>query len=86
VKRPHIYHPPYSEQKGNESQCLMAAAIGAATIWPRYRSALACGVLEGAAVQGERTMATRILNELLLFSGLAAFVTGVVLAAARLLI
>jgi len=35
---------------------------------------------------GERTMATRILNEFLLFSGLAAFVTGIVLAAARLLI
>jgi hypothetical protein len=31
-------------------------------------------------------MATRILNEFLLFSGLAAFVTGIVLAAARLLI
>jgi hypothetical protein len=29
-------------------------------------------------------MATRILNELLLFSGLAAFVPGIVLAAARL--
>jgi hypothetical protein len=38
------------------------------------------------AVQGERTMATRILSEFLLFSGLAAFVTGIVLAAARLLI
>jgi hypothetical protein len=31
-------------------------------------------------------MATRILNELLLFSGLAALVTGIVLAAASLLI
>jgi hypothetical protein len=64
----------------------MAVAIGAATIWPRYGSALARGVLEGAAVLGERTMATRILNELLLFSSLAAFVTGIVLVAARLLI
>jgi hypothetical protein len=31
-------------------------------------------------------MATRILNDLLLFSCLAAFVTGIVLAAASLLI
>ena len=35
---------------------------------------------------GELTMATRILNDLLLFSGLATLVTGIVLAAAKLLI
>ena len=34
---------------------------------------------------GEVTMAIRILNEFLLFSCLAAFVTGIVLAAASLL-
>jgi hypothetical protein len=38
-----------------------------------------CRVAQGAAM-------TRILSELLLFSCFAAFVTGIVLAAARLLI
>jgi hypothetical protein len=36
--------------------------------------------------RGEVTMAKKILNDLLLFSCLAAFVTGMVLAAATLLI
>jgi hypothetical protein len=35
--------------------------------------------------QGRSQMAIRILNEFLLFSCLAAFVTGIVLAAASLL-
>jgi hypothetical protein len=38
------------------------------------------------AAHGEATMTIKILNEFLLFSCLAAFVTGIVLAAASLLI
>jgi hypothetical protein len=41
---------------------------------------------EGGAAKGEATMTIKILNEFLLFSCLAAFVTGIVLAAASLLI
>jgi hypothetical protein len=49
------------------------------------RECAMAGVDEGAA-QGEATMTIKILNEFLLFSCLAAFVTGIVLAAASLLI
>jgi hypothetical protein len=59
--------------------------VCAATFSPRYGSALGSWRLRGRGT-GERTMATRILNDLLLFSCLAAFVTGIVLAAASLLI
>ena len=43
-------------------------------------------VVDEGAAQGEATMTIKILNEFLLFSCLAAFVTGIVLAAASRLI
>jgi hypothetical protein len=42
-------------------------------------------VLEGCRI-GEAAMVTRILKDFVLFSCLAAFITGIVLAAATLLI
>src|SRR6266481_2408205 len=45
--------------------------------------AYACG--RGIVRTGEAAM-TKVLNEILLFSSMAVFVTGIVLAAARLLI
>lgn len=45
--------------------------------------AYACG--QGIVRTGEAAMA-KVLNEILLFSSMAVFVTGIVLAAARLLI
>ncbi|SRR6266566_9941429 len=55
------------------------------TFSPLYRSALRPRLLRRALHRGT-PMAIRILNDLLLFSCLAAFVTGIVLAAASLLI
>jgi hypothetical protein len=55
---------------------------------PRYRSALEpSGELTPTSLAriGEAAM-TGVLNDLLLFSGLAAFVTGLVIAAATILI
>ena len=46
----------------------------------------AMAVVDEGAAQGEATMTIKILNEFLLFSCLTAFVTGIVLAAASLLI
>jgi hypothetical protein len=57
----------------------------AITFWPRYWSALWGQCLRGRRIRGA-AMVTRILNDLLLFSCLTAFITGIVLAAATLLI
>jgi hypothetical protein len=51
-----------------------------------YGRECAMAVVDEGAAQGEATMTIKILNEFLLFSCLAAFVTGIVLAAASLLI
>jgi hypothetical protein len=51
-----------------------------------YGRECAMAVVDEGAPQGEATMTIKILNEFLLFSCLAAFVTGIVLAAASLLI
>lgn len=62
-----------------------APKVGGIPVMPGVR-ALVCG---GRKINRPRTQGaamTRFLNELLLFSCLALFVTGVVLAAARLLI
>lgn len=64
--------------------CQPSSASGA-TFSPRCGSALESWRLRGRCT-GELTMATRILNDLLLFSCLATLVTGIVLAAAKLLI
>ena len=53
-----------------------------ATFWPWCRGRLGCG--EGNLLHRGTFMA-RVLNEILLFSCIAAFVTGIVLAAASLL-
>lgn len=63
----------------------VAPKVGGIPVMPGVR-ALVCG---GRKINRPRTQGaamTRFLNELLLFSCLALFVTGVVLAAARLLI
>src|SRR6266576_514313 len=57
---------------------------GPGTFSPLYRSALRPRLLRRALHRGT-PMAIRILNDLLLFSCLSAFVTGIVLAAASLL-
>ena len=57
----------------------------AATFRPRYGSALPPRWREGAGVYGVRTM-TRVVIDILLFSCLFAVVTGIVIAAANLLI
>jgi hypothetical protein len=51
-----------------------------------YGRECAMAVVDKGAAQGEATMTIKILNEFLLFSCFAAFVTGIVLAAASLLI
>ena len=57
----------------------------AVTFWPRCGSALRARRLRGRRT-GEATMIISILDELLLFSCLVTLVTGIVLAAASLLI
>jgi hypothetical protein len=58
---------------------------GAATFWSRYGNALGVGASHWPLAQHGGHMAN-VVNDFLLFSCLAAFVTGIVLAAASLLI
>lgn len=63
----------------------VAPKVGGIPVMPGVR-ALVCGGRKIARPRTQGAAMTRFLNELLLFSCLALFVTGVVLAAARLLI
>ena len=63
----------------------LSLALRSVTFRPRYWSALRLGNHTNMARIGEAAMSV-VLNDLLLFSCLAAFVTGIVIAAATLLI
>ena len=71
---PSSQHPP-----------LPSILAGAATFWPRYGHALGIGASHWPWRSMGGIMAN-VVNDFLLFSCLAAFVTGIVLAAASLLI
>ena len=64
---------------------LSSTLAGAATFWPRYGHVLGVGQAIGLWRSTGGIMAN-VVNDFLLFSCLAAFVTGIVLAAASLLI